>query len=58
MAIAEQNGFLPVPSVTKKGCDVLVVADLATSSQKAKNARKWGIPILSAAVFVEEYGSD
>lgn len=58
IAIAEQNGFLPVPSVTKKGCDVLVVADLATSSQKAKNARKWGIPILSAAVFAEEYGSD
>lgn len=58
MEIAEDAGFVPVPSVTKKGCDVLVAADVATSSTKAKAARKWGIPILSAHDFVECYKCD
>lgn len=58
MAIAERAGFVPVLSVTKKGCDLLVAADVATSSSKAKSARKWGIPILSAQDFVERCGSD
>jgi len=58
MEIAEDAGFVPVPSVTKKGCDVLVAADVATSSGKAKAARKWSVPILSADDFVECYKCD
>lgn len=58
MAIAEHAGFVPVGSLTKKGCDVLVAADVATSSSKARNARKWGIPILSAKEFDKRYGND
>ena len=51
--IARHAGFRPVPRVTKKGCDMLVAADVATSSAKARNARKWGIPIVSADNFIE-----
>ena len=51
--IARRAGLNPVPRVTKKGCDVLVAADVATSSSKARNARKWGIPIISVEKFVE-----
>lgn len=58
MAIAEHAGFVPVGSVSKKGCDVLVAADVSTSSGKARTARKWGIPILSAKEFVKRYGDD
>ena len=57
-ATAERAGFVPVRSVSKKGCDVLVAADVATASGKAKTARKWGIPILSAEEFVKMCGSD
>ena len=53
--IAERAGFQPVRSVSKNGCDVLVAADVATSSGKGRNARKWGIPIMSAKEFVERY---
>lgn len=41
----------PVPTVTKKGCDLLVAADPASLSGKAKNARSWGIPIISVEAF-------
>ena len=53
--LAEKVGLSPVRSVTKKGCDVLVAADVASSSGKARNARKWGIPIMSANEFVERF---
>lgn len=41
----------PVPTVTKKGCDLVVAADPASLSGKAKNARSWGIPIISVEAF-------
>ncbi len=54
--LARRAGLTPVRSVTKKGCDVLVAADVATSSSKARNARKWDIPIMSADQFLERFG--
>ena len=56
--IARHAGFRPVPRVTKKGCDLLVAADVATSSAKARNARKWGIPIVSVESFMEVCDGD
>lgn len=53
--LARRAGLTPVSSVTKKGCDVLVAADVATSSGKARNARKWDIPIMSAQEFLEQF---
>ena len=53
--IAERAGFQPVRGVSRTGCDVLVAADVATSSGKGRNARKWGIPIVSAKEFEERY---
>ena len=55
--IAERAGFQPVRGVSKTGCDVLVAADVATSSGKGRNARKWSIPIISAKEFEERYES-
>ena len=52
-SIAERAGFKPVRTFSKKGCDVLIAADVATSSSKARNARKWGISIISAEDFVD-----
>ena len=54
-ALALQAGLTPVHSVTKKGCDVLVAADVATASGKARNARKWGIPLMSLEDFLEQF---
>ena len=51
--LARSAGVTPVRSVTKKGCDILVAADASTLSGKARNARKWDIPIISATEFVE-----
>ena len=53
--LARRAGMTPVRSVTKKGCDVLVAADVATSSTKARNARKWNLPIMSAKEFLERF---
>ena len=52
--LARRAGLTPVRSVTKKGCAVLVAADVATSSGKARNARKWHIPIMSAREFLKQ----
>ena len=51
--LGREAGVIPVKSVTKKGCDYLVAADVATLSGKARTARKWNIPILSVSDFVE-----
>ena len=50
-----QTCLTPVGNVSKKGCDLLVAADVATSSSKARNARKWAIPIMSAEEFIERF---
>ena len=52
-SLARSSGVTPVRSVTKKGCDLLVAADVSTLSSKARNAKKWDIPIISVTEFVE-----
>lgn len=49
--LAAKIGLQPVNSVTKKGCDILVAADEASMSGKAKKAREWGIEVVSVAHF-------
>ena len=50
-ALAAKSGLQPVNSVTKKGCDILVAADEASMSGKAKKAREWGIEVVSIDQF-------
>lgn len=50
--LAAKVGLHPVKDVTKKGCDILVAADEATMSGKAKKAKEWGIPVISVEKFV------
>lgn len=49
-ALATDSGMIAVSGVTKK-LDILVVADPNTQSSKARKARKYGIRVLSDAVF-------
>lgn len=51
-ALARRAGLAPVRNVTKKGCDLLVAADVASASSKARTARKYGKPIVSVADFL------
>lgn len=44
---ASLMGMVPVASVTKKGCDLVVAADPSSMSGKAKKARDFGIPVVS-----------
>jgi DNA polymerase-3 subunit epsilon len=50
---AKEAGFLPVSSVTKKDCDLVVAEDKSSSSGKAKKARDYGIPVFSVLEFLE-----
>ncbi len=52
-AIADKSGLRPLGSVTKKHCDLLVAADVSSASGKAATARKFGIPVVSVADFLE-----
>ena len=54
--LAAMAGLVPVSTVTKKNCDLLVAADASSSSGKARKARDYGIPVLSVAEFVEQLG--
>ena len=45
-------GLNPVSNVTKKGCDILVTADVASQSGKARKARSYKKPILSVEEFL------
>ena len=54
--MAERSRFRCVRSVTRSGCDVLVAADVSSGSSKMRNARKWGIPVVSAADFLAACG--
>ena len=56
-ALAAKSGLQPVNSVTKKGCDILVAADEASMSGKAKKAREWGIEVVSIEQFFTFAGS-
>lgn len=51
--VAVEAGLHPVDHLTKKGCDVLVAADPASQSGKARKAREYGIPICSVESFLE-----
>lgn len=48
---AAERGLVPVNSVTKTKCDVLVVAEVGTQSGKARKAKEYGHPVISAAEF-------
>ncbi|AHH17034.1 DNA polymerase III [Nocardia nova SH22a] len=51
VALAQEYGLVPAPSMTK-AVDVLVAADPATMSGKAKSAHKFGKPVVSTKDFV------
>lgn len=50
---ATKKSLIPVSSVTKKTCDLLVAADKSSMSGKTKKAREYGIPVISVAEFLE-----
>ena len=52
-AIAEARGLVPLNSVTKKNTDLVVAADPASMSGKAKKAREFGIPVFGAEEFLQ-----
>ena len=54
--MAAVAGLQPVNGVSRKSCDLLVAADAASSSGKAKKARDLGIPIMSVEDFLESLG--
>jgi DNA polymerase-3 subunit epsilon len=51
--LAIEKGFVPVESVTKKTCELVVAADESSMSGKAQKARKYGIQIISVKTFLE-----
>jgi DNA polymerase-3 subunit epsilon len=50
---AIKAGIVPVSSVTKKTCDLLVAADKSSMSGKTKKARDYGIPVISVIEFLD-----
>lgn len=50
---ASKNSLVPVSSVTKKTCDLLVAADKSSMSGKTKKARDYGIPVISVEEFLD-----
>ena len=53
-SIAKDVGLGVSRSVTKSSCDVLVASDVSSQSSKAKNARKFDIPIISVGEFLNQ----
>jgi DNA polymerase-3 subunit epsilon len=49
--LATEAGCTPVDSVTKSSCDLLVSANKASMSGKAKKAREYGKPVISVEEF-------
>ncbi|WP_166846079.1 AAA family ATPase [Isoptericola sp. BMS4] len=56
--LAQRLGLEPVASVTKKRCDVLIVAEPGTMSGKARKAAELGKPVLAAEEFFAWAASD
>lgn len=52
--VAISKGFIPVDSVSKKSCDLLVSADVNSMSGKTKKARNYGIPVMSVIDFISK----
>ncbi len=50
--IARNRGMIPVDSVTKKSCDLVVAADINSMSSKARKAKEWGISLMSVKEFL------
>jgi DNA polymerase-3 subunit epsilon len=51
-SLALRSGLVVKDSVTAKGCGLLVAADTSTSSGKADQARRFGIPVASVEDFL------
>ncbi len=51
--LATSKGLVPVDTVSKTGCDVLIAADKNSMSGKAKKAKGWGMPVLSVQEFLD-----
>lgn len=51
--IAIDCGLKVVDTVTKRGCDVLIAAQMGTQSGKAKKAYKYSIPVFPVEEFLE-----
>lgn len=50
--MAVERELVPVTTVTKTRCDVLITAEDGSQSTKAKNAAKWGKPVFTAGEFL------
>ncbi|WP_158726615.1 AAA family ATPase [Tomitella fengzijianii] len=50
--LAEARGLTPVNNVSKTKCDALVTAEIGSQSGKARKAREWGKPVVSADEFL------
>lgn len=51
-SMAAKIGLQPVGGVSKKGCDLVVAADVESMSGKAQKARDWGIQVISVEKFI------
>jgi ATP-dependent DNA helicase PIF1 len=49
---AESAGLVPVKTVSRTRCDVLITAEVGSQSGKARKALEWGKPVFSAADFL------
>ena len=47
-----KSHLIPVESVTRAACDLVVAADPSSSSGKARKARDYAIPVISVDDFV------
>ena len=57
-ALATEYGYTVVGNVTKTKCDIVVAVDPNSASGKAKQARKYGKPIIAANRFIQLLQSD
>lgn len=53
-AIAITKGYVPVTSVTKKSCDLLVAENKSSMSGKTQKARNFGIRVISVKEFLND----
>lgn len=56
-AAAKARGLVPVGTVSKTRCDVLVVAEVGTQSGKARKAKEFDKPVFSADEFFEWFAA-